>query len=144
MIIFGIIFCGDLCQVNLLWLIHATGSNRDEHVHGTSTRYPDCAWELQILCFEIRKEQQRSKASRSCLELLVDKFMSIGFTPSLIDDCVFFRDDIFFMVYVDDGVFLGNDDSKLQDAIKKIQDLGLNNESRNYEMVLMNSPNTPY
>ena len=70
--------------------------------------------------------------------------MSIGFTPSLIDDCVFFRDDIFFMVYVDDGVFLGNDDSKLQDAIKKIQDLGLNNESRNYEMVLMNSPNTPY
>jgi len=26
--------------------------------------------------------------------------MSLGFTPSLIDDCVFFCDDIIFMVYV--------------------------------------------
>jgi len=47
--------------------------------------------------------------------------MSIGFTPSLIDDCVFFHDDIIFMVYVDDGIFLGNDDSKLTDAIHDIQ-----------------------
>ena len=53
--------------------------------------------------------------------------MSIGFTPSLIDDCVFFRDDIIFMVYVDDGIFLGNDDSKLRDAIRDIQDAGLLN-----------------
>jgi hypothetical protein len=44
---------------------------------------------------------------------LVDKILSIGFTTSLIDDCVFFRDDVTFMVYVDDGIFLGNNDSKL-------------------------------
>jgi hypothetical protein len=44
---------------------------------------------------------------------LVDKLTSIRFTPSLIDDCVFFRNDIIFMVYVyvDDGIFLDNDDS---------------------------------
>ena len=30
------------------------------------------------------------------------------------------------MVYMDDGIFLGNYDSKLQDAIKEIQDIGLN------------------
>ncbi len=36
--------------------------------------------------------------------LLVDKLMSIGFTLSLIDDCVFFCDDFIFMVYVDDGI----------------------------------------
>jgi hypothetical protein len=59
---------------------------------------------------------------------LVDKLMSIGFTPSLIDDCIFFGDDIIFMVYVDYGIFLSNDDSKLQDAIKEIQYLGLNIE----------------
>jgi hypothetical protein len=45
---------------------------------------------------------------------LVDKLMSIGFTTSLIDDCVFFRDDIIFMVYVDDGIFLGSNDLQLQ------------------------------
>jgi len=47
-------------------------------------------------------------------------------------DCVFFRNDIIFMVYVDDGIFLGNDDSKLQDAIKEIQDSGLNIEDQGH------------
>jgi hypothetical protein len=58
--------------------------------------------------------------------------MSIGFTPSLIDDCVFFWDDIIFMVYVDDGIFLDNDDSKLQEAIRDIQDAGLNIEDQGH------------
>ena len=58
--------------------------------------------------------------------------MSIGFTPSLIDDCIFFGDDIIFMVYVDYGIFLSNDDSKLQDAIKEIQDSGLNIEDQGH------------
>ena len=59
------------------------------------------------------------------------------------------------MVYVDDGIFLGNDDSKLQDAIKEIQDSGLNIEYqghppdyvgvniKNYKMAHMSSPNAP-
>jgi hypothetical protein len=42
---------------------------------------------------------------------LVDKLMSIGFIPSLIDDCVFCCNDIIFTVYVDDGIFLGSNDS---------------------------------
>jgi hypothetical protein len=52
--------------------------------------------------------------------------MSIGFTSSLIDDCVFFRDDVIF------SIFLGNDDSKLQDAIHDIQDAGLNIEDQGH------------
>jgi hypothetical protein len=36
------------------------------------------------------------------------------------------------MVYVDDGIFLGKDDSKLQEAIKDIQDLGLNIEDQGH------------
>ncbi len=63
---------------------------------------------------------------------LMNKLMSIRFTPSLIDDCTFFCNDIIFMVYVDDGVFLGNNDSKLQDAIKDIKDLGLNIEDQGH------------
>jgi hypothetical protein len=61
---------------------------------------------------------------------LVDKLTSIGFTTSLIDDCVFFCDDFIFMVYLDDSIFLGNDDSQLQEVIKEIQDLGLNIEDQ--------------
>ncbi len=62
----------------------------------------------------------------------MEKLLSIGFTTSSIDDCVFFFDDIIFMVHVDDGIFLGNDDLKLQEAIKDIQDLGLNIEDQGH------------
>ncbi len=63
---------------------------------------------------------------------LVDKLTSIGFTMSLIDDCVFFPGDIIFMVYVDDGIFLGSDNSELQEVIKEIQNLGLNIEDQGH------------
>jgi hypothetical protein len=63
---------------------------------------------------------------------LVDKLTSIGFTTSLIDDCVFFRSDIVFIVYVGNGIFLGSNDSQLQEVIKEIQNLGLNIEDQSY------------
>jgi hypothetical protein len=47
---------------------------------------------------------------------------------TLIDECVFFCNDIIFMVYMDDGIFLGSGASQLQDVIKEIQNLGLNIE----------------
>jgi hypothetical protein len=63
---------------------------------------------------------------------LVDKLTSIGFTASLIDDCVFFCNDIIFMVYVDDGIFLRSDDLQLQEVIKEIKELDLNIEDRSH------------
>ncbi len=45
---------------------------------------------------------------------------------------MFYRDDVIFMVYMDDGIFLGDDDSKLQQAIKDIQDIGLNVEDQGH------------
>jgi hypothetical protein len=63
---------------------------------------------------------------------LVDKLMSIRFTTLLIDDCVFFRGDIIFMVYVNDGFFLGSDDSQLQEVIMEIQNLGLKIEDQGH------------
>ncbi len=56
---------------------------------------------------------------------LMNKLMSIGFTTSLIDDCVFFCNDIIFMVFVDDSIFLGSNNLQPQDVIKEIRDLGL-------------------
>jgi hypothetical protein len=63
---------------------------------------------------------------------LMDKLTSLGFTTSLIDDCIFFRSDIIFMVYVDDGIFHGSDDLQFQEVIKEIQDLGLNIENQDH------------
>ena len=36
------------------------------------------------------------------------------------------------MVYVDDGIFIGNDDTQLKDIIKEMQDLGLSIEDQGH------------
>jgi hypothetical protein len=74
----------------------------------------------------------QKQAGRMWNSFLLDKLMSIGFTTSLIDDCIFFHDDIIFMVYVDDGIFLGSNDLQLQEVIKEIQVLGLNFEDQGH------------
>jgi hypothetical protein len=63
---------------------------------------------------------------------LVEKLSSINFKPSLIDDCIFFRNDVIFMVYVDDGIFIGHNDEHLKSIIKEMQDLGLNIEDQGH------------
>jgi hypothetical protein len=155
MIIFGIIFCWALCQVDFFMAYPQTPIEMDIYMElpqGIQTAHGDSKDHVLKLEKNIYGQKQAGRVWNS---FLVDKLLSIGFTPSLIDDCVFFRDDIIFMVYVDNGIFLGNDDLKLQDAVKEIQDLGLTlkikktqpttlvSTSRNYELVLMNLPNAP-
>jgi hypothetical protein len=79
--------------------------------HGNSNDY------VLKLEEDIYSQKQAGRVSNL---FLADKLISIGFTPSLIDDCVFFCNDIKFIVYVDDGIFLGSNDSQLQDIIKEI------------------------
>ncbi len=40
------------------------------------------------------------------------------------------------MVYVDDGIFLGSNDSQLQEVIKQIQNLGLNIEDQGTQQIM--------
>jgi hypothetical protein len=74
----------------------------------------------------------RSRQVKYGMIYLVEKLISLGYKASMIDDCVFFRGDIIFMVYVDDGIFLGSDDEKLQAAICEIQEAGLNIEDQGH------------
>ncbi|KAL7477192.1 LOW QUALITY PROTEIN: hypothetical protein ACHAW6_003006 [Cyclotella cf. meneghiniana] len=50
---------------------------------------------------------------------------SIGFTQSCIDEYVFYRDEIIFIIYLDDGIFLGTSDDQLSYIIKEFTDIGL-------------------
>ncbi len=65
-------------------------------------------------------------------EFLVSKLTSLGYKASLIDDCVFYKDNIIFMVCIDDGIFLGPDDEQLIQAIRDIQNAGLNIEDQGH------------
>ncbi len=132
MIIFGIIFCWALHQVNSVMAYPQAPIKMDIYMElpqGIQTANRNSKDHVLKLEKNIYGQKQAGCVWNS---FLVEKLLSIGFTPSLIDDCVFFRDDIIFMVYLDDGIFLGNDDSKLQDAIKDIQDLGHNIEDQGH------------
>jgi hypothetical protein len=50
----------------------------------------------------------QKQAGRVWNSFLVDKLTSLGCNSLLIDDCVFFCGDIILIVYVDNGIFLGN------------------------------------
>jgi hypothetical protein len=97
----------------LLWLIHKRKSKEyilklEKHIYG------------------------QKQAGHVWNSFLVEKLTSIRFTTLLLDDCVFFHNDIIFMVYVDDGIFLGSNGLQLQEVIKEIQDLSLNIEDQGH------------
>jgi hypothetical protein len=132
MIIFGIIFCWALCQVDFVMAYPQAPIEMDIYMElprGIQTAHGNFKDHVLKLEKNIYGQKQAGCVWNS---FLVDKLLSIGFTTSLIDDCVFYRDDVIFMVYVDDGIFLGDDDSKLQQAIKDIQDIGLNIEDQGH------------
>jgi hypothetical protein len=49
----------------------------------------------------------QKQAGRVRNSYLITKLQEINFKQSLIDDCIFYRDEVIFIVYVDDGIFLG-------------------------------------
>ncbi len=63
---------------------------------------------------------------------LVTKLQEINFKQSLIDDCVFYRDNVILIVYSNDGIFLGPSDQQLHDIINKLRNLKLSIEDQGH------------
>jgi hypothetical protein len=74
----------------------------------------------------------QKQAGRVWNAFLVDKLREIGFIQSLVDDCVFYRDDLIFIVYVDDGIFLGPNDDAISNAITELLNLDLDIEDQGH------------
>lgn len=74
----------------------------------------------------------QKQAGRVWNGYMVEKLQSIGFEPSLIDECVFYRDDVIFIVYVDDGIFISGDDNSITKAIHDISESGLGIEDQGH------------
>jgi hypothetical protein len=132
MIIFGVVFCWALCQVDFVMAYPQAPIEMDIYMElpqGIQTAHRNSKDHVLKLEKNIYSQKQAGCVWNS---LLMDKLLSIGFTTSLIDDCVFYRNDVIFIVCMDDGIILGDDDSKLQQAIKDIQDIGLNIEDQGH------------
>ncbi len=132
MIVFGIIFCWALRQVDFVMAYPQAPVEMDIYMElpqGIKTATGNSKDHVLKLLKNIYGQKQAGRVSNS---FLVDKLTSLGYTSSLIDDCVFSRSDIIFMVYLDDGIFLGDDGALLLQAIKEIQGLGLNIEDQGH------------
>ncbi len=128
----GIIFCWALCQVNFGMAYPQAPIKTDIYMElpqGVQTATGDSKDHVLKLLKNICGQKQASRVWNS---FFVDKLTSLGYTSSLINDCVFFCGDIIFMVYVDDGIFLGNEDTQLKQAIQEIQNVGLNIEDQGH------------
>jgi hypothetical protein len=86
---------------------------------------------------------------------LITKLREINFKQSLIDNCIFYQDNIIFIIYVDDGIFLGPLDQQLRDIINTLRNLKLSIEDqghpadyvgvsiKNSRTASLNRPNKP-
>ena len=131
-IVMGIIFNWALRQVDFVMAYPQAPVEMDIYMElpqGIQTETGNSKDHVLKLLKNIYGQKQAGRVWNS---FLVDKLTSLGYTASLIHDCVFFCGDIIFMVYVDNGIFLGNDDAQLQQGITEIQGLGLNIEDQGH------------
>jgi hypothetical protein len=98
MIIFGIIFCWALWQVDFVMAYPQAPIKMDIYMElpqGILTKHGNSKEHVLKLEKNIYGQKQ---AGRVWNPFLVDKLTSIWFPTSLIDDCIFFRGDVIFMV----------------------------------------------
>eukprot|EP00978_Attheya_sp_CCMP212_P023502 scaffold72215_cov47-Attheya_sp.AAC.2 len=65
------------------------------------------------------------RAGKIWADFLKDKLESIGFVPSPVNEYVYIRQNVIFLVYVDDGIFASPDSEAINKAIEEIKALGL-------------------
>jgi hypothetical protein len=100
-IIFGIMFCWALRQVDFVMAYPQAPIEEDIYMEvpqGIDTATGNSKDMVLKLLKNIYGQKQAGRVWNS---YLVEKLASIGFRPSLIDNCVFFRDEvIFFALYL--------------------------------------------
>lgn len=80
----------------------------------------------------IRNIYGQKQAGRVWYKYLRQHLLEMNFVPSQVDDCVYFRGDVIFIVYVDDGILISPNDSHIDKIIKELQERKLNIEDQGY------------
>jgi hypothetical protein len=68
----------------------------------------------------------QKQAGRVWNQHLVNKLKEIGFIPSEIDECLFYKGKLVFVLYTDDSIFAGPDLRELYDIVQEMEAVGLN------------------
>jgi hypothetical protein len=74
-------------------------------------------------CLKLKKNIYGTKqAGRVWNKHLNKGLKKLGYTPSLIDPCVYYKGKTVFMLYVDDGIFAGPDQEEIQGLIEELKE----------------------
>jgi hypothetical protein len=112
MIVFSILFDWSLRQVDFVMAYLQASIEMDMYmeipqgIHLKNGNFKDQV--LKLLANLYGQKQ----AGRVWNSYLVNKLLEIEFKQSLIDNCAFYCGDVIFIVYVDDGIFLGSSDKQ--------------------------------
>jgi hypothetical protein len=68
----------------------------------------------------------QKQAGRVWNQYLVDKLKEVGFIPSKIDECLFYKGKSVFVLYTDDSILAGPDPQELDDIVQEMKAVGLN------------------
>jgi hypothetical protein len=132
LIVFGIIFDWALCQVDFIMAYPQAPIEMDMYMElptGIHTKHVNSKDHILMLLANIYRKKQAGHVWNS---YLVTKLREINFKQSLIDDCVFYRDNVIFIVYVNDGISLGPSDQQLCDIINELRNLKLSIEDQGH------------
>jgi hypothetical protein len=132
LIVFGILFDWALCQVDFVMAYPQAPTKMDMYMElptGIHTKHGNSKGHVLKLLANIYGQKQASHVWNS---YLVTKLRQINFKQSRIDDCIFYRDNIIFIVYIDDGIFLGPSDQQLRDIINELRNLKLSIEDQGH------------
>ena len=130
MIVFGILFNRSMCQIDFVMAHPQAPIEMGMYVElpqGIKTKHGNSKDHVLKLLQNIYGQKQ---AGRVWNHHLTAKLLDVGFAQSLIDDCVFDRGNTIFIVYVDDGIFIGDTNNQILAIIAQLQDLGLKIEDQ--------------
>jgi hypothetical protein len=71
--------------------------------------------------FEAKKEHGTKQAGRVWNRHVNEGLTALGFKASLVDSCVYYHGKTTFMLYVEDGIFVGPDKEEIITLIRKMQ-----------------------
>lgn len=72
------------------------------------------------------------QAGKVWADVLADKLVSCGYKRLMIDECVWYKDDIVFFFYVDDGIFVSMKDADVQKEIHSLRHANLQIEDQGH------------
>lgn len=72
--------------------------------------------------FKLRKNTYGQKqAGRVWNQYLVSRLTSIGFKQSIVDECVFYRGGMIYVLYTDDSILAGPDENEINKTIEEMK-----------------------